>query len=146
MELILCISKSVNEKIIPLIDELKFIGLDRTGSERIELFLFAMALGVKEGKRTPFQGKSTFVRESAIKSMDGAMSNIFSLLVDELRKSNEEEKIDNKTYAFKVAEEYANTGFIHIGEMLSGTPDIESLQYQLIEEMDDKYAEIHKID
>ena len=66
-----------------------------------------MALGIKTGKRTPLKAHVSFIREESIKNHGCAMSYIFSVLVDELRKTNEEDKIDNKEKAFEVAEEYA---------------------------------------
>lgn len=138
----LSIDKNVNDKIIPNIDEKKFMGLDKTNSDRIELFMFAMALGIKNQKRTPLRAKHGFILETSIKGFDGAMSSIYSLLVDELRKEHEEDCIDNKELAFKVAEEYANTGFNIIDAWMNSGKDEETLQYSLIEEMDSKFEEI----
>jgi len=138
----LSIDNRVNDKVIPMIDEMKFLGLDKSNSERIELFIFAMALGVKEKKRTPLKSQHGFILEKSIRSMDGAMSNIVSLLVDEVRKSKEEDHIDDKDYAFRVAEEYANTGFSIIESWLTSKKDEETMQYSLIEEMDDKFVDI----
>ena len=90
----LYIDKNISEEVIPKIDDSKLLGLDNSNSERIELFLFAMSLGKKEGRRTPLKVKHGFILETSIKSVDGALSYIFSLLVDELQKINEEDKIE----------------------------------------------------
>lgn len=138
----LSIDKKVNDTIIPLIDESKLFGLDKSNAERTELFLFAMAIGIKLQKRTPLSVSHGFILESSVKSIDGAMSFIFSLLVDELRKTHEEDKIDNKDLAFKLAEEYANTGFLKIHSWIESKKDSETLQYELIEEMDEMFEQL----
>ena len=69
-------------------------------------------------------------------------SYIFSLLVDELQKINEEDKIDDKDYAFKIAEEYANTGFQIIAKWLSSKIDEENLRYSLLEDIDEAFENI----
>lgn len=141
----LSIEKRINEEIVPIIDNTQFLGLDKGNTDRIGLFLFAMALGIKEGKRTPLRVHDGLILESSIKSVDGAFSYIFSVLVDELRKINEEDKIDNKQLAFQIAEEYANTGFLTIEKWLSkinNDDDIEALRFSLIEEMDEKLQSI----
>ena len=138
----LSIDNEINEKVIPELDKTNLLGLGKTSSDRTGLFMFAMALGVKEGKRTPLSSKHGFILEASIKSFDGAMSLLFSLLVQELQGTNEEEKIDNKDYAFMVAEEYANTGFQKIKEWVNHIEDEESVTYSLIEELDAKYEEL----
>lgn len=138
----LYIDKNISEEVIPKIDDSKLLGLDNSNSERIELFLFAMSLGIKEGRRTPLKVKHGFILETSIKSVDGALSYIFSLLVDELRKINEEDKIDDKDYAFKIAEEYANTGFQIIAKWLSSKIDEENLRYSLLEDIDEAFENI----
>lgn len=140
----LYIDKRINETLIPKIDETHFLGLNVPDSDRLELFLFAMALGVKQGVRTPLGTKHGFILEPSIKSVDGAMSYLFSLLVDELKKINEEDKIDDKDYAFKVAEEYANTGFRIIDELMNKEMDEESQKYGLLEELDEEFESIRR--
>ena len=140
----LYIDKRINETIITKIDETHFLGLNVPDSDRLELFLFAMALGVKQGVRTPLSTKHGFILEPSIKSVDGAMSYLFSLLVDELKKINEEDKIDDKDYAFKVAEEYANTGFRIIDELMNKEMDEESQKYGLLEELDEEFESIRR--
>lgn len=141
----LFIEKKINEKTIPKIDETNFLGLGKP-TDRIVLFLFAMALGVKKGERTPLKTHAGFILENSIKAFPGAYSYIFSILVDELRKENNEDKIDDKSLAFHVAEEYANTGFLIIEKLVSSCNDdnekITELKYNLILEMDEKFEEI----
>lgn len=139
----LSIDKRINDAIIPEIDKTKLLGLDKSNVDRIELFLFAMAIGVKQGLRTPLLASHGFILESSILSNDIAMSEIYSVMVREMRKRNEEEKIGDKDEAFLVAQEYANTGFQVISEWLSNLKkkDSEAIMWDLLEEMDTKYED-----
>lgn len=144
----LSIDKHINDSVIPAIDETKILGLDKGASERIELFLFAMALGVRLGKRTPLKVQHGFIRETSIKGLMGAMSTIYSLLVNEVKNTSDEDKIDDKNLAFKVAEEYANTGFIEIEKWIptiATKDDAINLMWKCIGEMDEKYENIIQI-
>lgn len=140
----LSIDKRINDAVVPEIDKTKLLGLDKSNVDRIELFLFAMAIGVKQGLRTPLLASHGFILESSILSNDIAMSEIYSVMVNEMRKRNEEEKIGDKDEAFLVAQEYANTGFQVISEWLSNLKkkDSEAIMWDLLEEMDTKYSEL----
>lgn len=134
----LSISKKVDKEIIPSIDNNKLLGLDKTTSERIDLFLFAMALGIESGKKKELDQKVGVILAQSVKPFQ--MSMIFSVLVDDLRKRNEIEKIGNQDEAFTVAQEYANAGFEEIQNMLEKNEDI--LLWQMINELDEKYDEL----
>jgi len=137
------IDKKINDSTIPEIDKTGLLGLDKLSIDRIELFLFAMAIGVKEGHRTPLSASHGFILDSSVLSNDGAMSQIYSLQVEELRKINEEEKIGNKDEAYTIAQEYANTGFLVITSWLSNLKkaDEDALLWDLIDELDTKYEQ-----
>lgn len=140
----LSIDKKVNDTIISSIDKTKIMRLDKTSVDRIDLFLFAMAIGVKEGKRTPLTASHGFILESSFSKTVGPMSGIYSLLVQEMRKNNEEEKISDKDEAFLVAQEYANTGFLKIGDWIKDLKngDDDAVLWDLIDELDSKYEEL----
>lgn len=137
----LSIENKINDKLIPKIDDNEFLGLDKNHSSRIELFMFALALGVKEGKRTPLKTQHGFILESSIKAYEGAMSCMVSLLLDELKETNEEDKIDNKDEVFICAEEYANTGFEIISKLVNNEDD-DTILFDFIDEMNKKYSDI----
>lgn len=140
---ILGIEKKIfTESVIPYIDKTKFLGLDNSNSRRIELFLFALAIGVKENKKTPLTAFHGVIRESSINPND--MAKIYTVLVHELRKTNEEEKIGDKDLAFQVAQEYANTGFLTIQKWLDNldSKDEETVLWDLILELDEKFSQI----
>ena len=68
------------------------------------------------------------------------MSAIFSLMVEEMRKVNTEEKISDIETAFNIIQEYANTGFIEMSKWMKETKDNDKI-WDLINEMDDMYEE-----
>lgn len=134
----LSISKKVDKEIIPSIDNNKLLGLDKSASERIDLFLFAMALGIKSDIKKELDQKVGVIRAESMKPFH--MSMIFSVLVDDLRNRNEIEKIGDQDEAFTVAQEYANAGFEEIQNMLGKNE--ETLMWQIINILDEKYDEL----
>lgn len=147
----LSIEKSVFDKVIPQIDNAKLLGLNSSTSERIDLFLFAMALGVNNGKPTSIKSKQGLIRDTSINPPSN-MSMLFSLLVEVAREKNEIDKISDRDEAFEIAQIYANTGFTEIEALLhkvdldqQGKADIEaenSLIWEFLAKLDLKYHEI----
>lgn len=131
----LSVTKKVDEKIIPNIDSNKFLGLDKPTSERIDLFLFAMAMGIEKGEKKGLEQKIGIIRNPSVNP--SAMSMIFSVLVDDLIKRNEIEKIGDQDEAFIVAQEYSNTGFEEIQKMIN--MDEDTLLWKMINILDEKY-------
>jgi hypothetical protein len=137
----LSIDKSLIDTLIKKIDSENYLGLGTADSQRIDLFLFAMAIGLAEGRRTPLKTSHGFILETAVKPRQLSMMN--SVLVNELRKTNEEEKITDKEMLFKVAEEYANTGFQIIqNDWMKNDQDAEERALTLLNILDDKYDEL----
>ena len=134
----LSIEKSAKESIIAKIDERKFLGLDNDTVEHIEMFMFAAAIGIHMGKRTPLSSKLGFIQATAIRPEQ--MSAIFSVMVDEMRKANTEDKINDRDVAFSIIQEYANTGLSEIGKWMDETKGNDKL-WDLIMDMDDMYEE-----
>ena len=60
--------------------------------------------------------------------------------VDEMRKANTEEKINDRDTAFNIIQEYANTGLIEIGKWMEETKGNDIL-WELIGDLDDMYEE-----
>lgn len=134
----LSIEKNAKETIVAKIDERKFLGLDNDTVEHIELFMFAAAIGIHMGVRTPLSSKLGFIQATAVRPEQ--MSAIFSVMVDEMRKANTEDKINDRDIAFSIIQEYANTGMIEIGKWMAETRDNDKL-WDLISDMDDMYEE-----
>lgn len=135
----LFIDKKYETAVIDKIDAEKILGLNFPDCERMDLFLFAMSLGVNAGYRTPLNAKKGLILETALNNRPEAKAAIYSLSIEELRKMNQEDKLDDKDFAFQVAEEYANTGFGIMEKWFSGhVPNV----YQFIKEMDDRYEQL----
>lgn len=135
----LSIEKNAKDHIVSKIDERGFLGLDNDNAERIEMFMFAAAVGIRMGVKTPLNSKTGFILASAVRPEQ--MSAIFSLLVDEMRNANSEDKISNRDIAFNIVQEYANTGLIEIGKWMSDYPKDTDKLWELINDMDDMYEE-----
>lgn len=111
----------------------------KTNGERADVFMIALALGVNKGERTSSKGKHGFILESVAKGKDSLMSYIYSVAVDELRKSGQENQITDTNVVYGIAEEYANTGFEIIKQMIPDFDkyDEEEFDFALIEMMDE---------
>lgn len=134
----LSIDKKIKESVVARIDERRFLGLDNESVQHIEMFMFAAAVGIHMGIRTPLNTKLGFIQATAIRPEQ--MSAIFSLMVDEMRKMNTEDKINDLDTAFNIIQEYANTGLIEIGKWMDDTKDNDKL-WELIGELDEMYDE-----
>ena len=111
----------------------------KTNGERADIFMIALALGVNKGERTPSKAKLGFILESVARGKDSLMSFIYSVAVDELRKSGQENQITDTNVVYGIAEEYANTGFEIIKQMIPDFDkyDEEEFMFALIEMMDE---------
>ena len=137
----------VLDKIVKQIDDKKFLGLgkgkaDDDMASRAELFLFAMAIGLNEGKRRPLGASRGFVQDTAIPGngdfygVSNAMSLIFSVALSELRKEDKADNIHDMAEARRIAQEYANTGFYVIEKWLNDKNlDEETIMNKLIAKM-----------
>lgn len=134
----LSIDRKIKDSIIAGIDDRKFLGLDNETIPHIEMFMFAAAVGIHIGVRTPLNSKLGFIQATAVRPEQNSL--IYSVMVDEMRKTNTEDQISNQDTAFNIIQEYANTGLIEIGKWLSDTKGDDKV-WELIEEMDDMYEE-----
>lgn len=117
----------------------------RSKGERIDGFMHAFALGVKEGVRTPSKATLGVINESAAKGRDYALSFIYSVALRDLRKEGKENLIKDKKTVFTIAEEYANTGFKIMAETFPRDPGAyneELYEMELLQMMDDMYKKI----
>lgn len=118
----------------------------KSKGERIDGFMLAFALGVREGYRTPSRSSLGVINETAARGRDNALPFIYSVALRDLRKEGRDNLISDAREVFKIAEEYANTGFKVLTErMLPKNPDEydeETFEMELIQMMDEKYAEI----
>lgn len=126
------------DNVIAFIDSNDMLYL-KTNGERADVFMVAFALGVNKGVRTPSKAKNGFIREYSANGKDLLMSFIYSVAVDELRKNGQENKITDTNVVYSIAEEYANTGFEMIKQMIPDFSkyDEEEFEFALIEMMDE---------
>lgn len=128
-------------KIIAEIDNNNLLGLNKSNVTRAKLFMFAMSLGIETNIVTPLKNiyQGGFIRSESIDPQANALLHAFYLSTF----SNPYEEIDmitNKQNAFKLAEEYANTGFKIMEDYL--TQNEEHLILSLLEEIQEGYEKI----
>ena len=127
-------------------DKIPAVKMLNFGAERntnTVMYLFAMTLGIKEGERTPSVAKEGVVQATSFRNQDLAMSLVYSLAIQELRKAGKENEINDEDTVFRIAEEYANTGFKVIEEMVDFNDyNEEDFENELILMMDEMYEEI----
>lgn len=138
------VTNSVNNKVIAKIDSSHFLSLDNDSCDRTDLFMFALALGLEEKKRTPLDSTHGLILESTFGRSHIAMSEVYALMIDSLIGTEEEDHMDDKDLAYTIAQEYANTGFGIIAEWLTDTSEDneEIIIHELISKMSKKFKEI----
>lgn len=127
------------KQVIDKIDKDNFMKLSTNHTSRSLLFAFAMSLGVETKTRTKLENlySGGLILEKSIEPKLQALiySQYISLLKDP---DNELDLISNNNSVFKVAEEYANTGFEIIESYYnSKKPDV--LLWELITELNEQY-------
>jgi hypothetical protein len=112
--------------------------------ERIDIFMLALSIGVREGYRTKSSKSEGLILEATAKGKDSVISLILSVALQELKKQNKEEEINNSEIVYGIAEEYANTGFSILEKIFSNytTTKDDSTTYKLIEMLDEKFDDI----
>jgi uncharacterized protein YozE (UPF0346 family) len=133
-----------SKQLLEKIDEINYMGLGLKKITRSELFLFAMSLGVESKTRTdiinPYTGG--LILEKSIDGKTHAL--MYSQFIVSLKDpENELDKIADKEYVYKMAEQYANAGFEIIADYLENNkPDI--LVWTLFSELDQQYDNVVK--
>ena len=130
------ISKNAKE-IIDNIDSINYFLLGDKTTSRSELFLFAMALGIDT---IPTQLENThpggLILEKSIDST--TLSSMYASFIRSLQDEQLDE-ITNKGKVFKMAQEYANTGFENIDDYIKNKKNQKDLAWELLKEMDNQY-------
>ena len=115
-------------------------GYGRANSiSRSQLFAFAMALGFEINEGTPLdkQYQGGFIQDTAF---DG---RLMALICGEWLCSIGEDNLDqmtNKSAIYKLAEQYANTGFNIIAKQMAEQSE-EELLFDMLMELDDMYEQ-----
>jgi hypothetical protein len=130
------------KQLIEKIDEENYLGLGNKGITRSELFLFAMSLGVESESPTevknPYTGGLVLDKSIDGKTQASMYAQFISLLKDP---ENELDTIAKKSEVYKMAEQYANTGFEYIADYLAKKKP-EDLVWDLFLELDKQYEAI----
>ncbi len=139
------IDSYVQSKIIPQIDDLDFMKLGKSSCDRSDLFLFAVAIGIENGQRKPLKKRVDFIRSETLDYFKRA--TLRSILINQLIHDNEIENLDDDSLAYQYAEEYANTGFYVLNDMIStlnnGIDSNESYMLFFLQKARDLYNEIY---
>lgn len=132
------ISNKASE-IVDNIDNTNILSLGRNSSNRITLFIFAMARGLRT-LAIPLAStkQGGFILETAIDHESKAL--IYACYIGSLSNINHLDSILDKEKIFSLAQEYANTGFENIDSDMKEYKE-SSIPYHLIEQLDDMYEE-----
>jgi hypothetical protein len=125
------------KKIVNKIDETHYLDLQLGGGKnvstpRIDLFLFAMALGM-DTVPTELKQPDTFFRDEYVKTKHDAF--FYAAYIHNLEDKDDLDKVSNKEQVYKLAQCYANTGFDLIGDMMQNKTESVA-ELELIKEMD----------
>ena len=129
------------KQLIEIIDEENYLGLGSKGITRSELFLFAMSLGFES--KSPTELKNPYTGGLVLdKSVDGkTQAMMYAQFISQLYDpENELDAIAKKADVYKLAEQYANTGFECIAGYIE-TKKPEALLWDLFKELDAQYEE-----
>lgn len=123
---------------IDKIDSSKLLNLDNKSSSRMELFLFALALGVESGIETDLTRTDTLVRAEYINTKNDAF--LYATYIADLDKDTEIEEIENVSKVYGKAQRYANTGFKIIDGMFEKSEEVVRLE--LLKDLDEMYEAV----
>lgn len=134
------IDKAINASVVVSIDEKKFLALDNSTTTRIELFLFAMTLGIPVCK-TPLDSMESFALEQSIKNHHKSL--MYASFISKLPDESKLEDAVAKEKVYSDAQQYANTGFQIISDMMkSKSPSVIELElFSGLDEMYNDYFE-----
>jgi hypothetical protein len=113
----LSVDNYINDNVVPRVDACDYMHLGKSAEgDRIDLFMYAAALGYSMGKRTPIKSKHGFILNVHIP--DHYRSLIWSVFIHECIEAKSEVVNDFDQAEF-VIQEYANTGFYEIENRLN---------------------------
>lgn len=126
------------KRTIERIDETRLLNLDNKNCSRMELFLFALALGVESGIKTELTKTDTLVRGEYINTKNEAF--LYSTFIAESPQDKNMDEVENISKVYGEAQKYANTGFKLIDGMFEKSE--ETVRLELLKELDDMYKSI----
>lgn len=136
---VLYISSEAKE-IINQIDENNYLGLSNSEISRLELFTFAMALGMDVDIKKDISKKESLIRASYLEGQDEE-ALLLSLFINNIDDKNNLEDCIKKDKIYDLAQKYANQGFDIINSMMCTKPDSIKV-LEMIKDLDERYREI----
>lgn len=137
---------SVDEVLIENVINNKIKKLDVLGlkhKNNCVIYMVCLALGVHKGLRTKSQkGSPGLARVDTFSKEDIAFIN--AVVLEELRKDGQENKITDDTLVNKIITEYVNTGLNIIDEMIPDPAlyDSELVSYELLSIVSEEYERL----
>lgn len=125
---------------IEKIDKVKLLNLDNKNCSRMELFLFALALGVESGIETDLTKTETLVRAEYINTKNEAF--LYSIYIADLETEGDLENINDISQVYGKVQRYANTGFKIIDGMFEKSEEVVRLE--LLQELNEMYGSIEE--
>lgn len=126
------------KKTIEKIDDSHLLSLDTKNCSRMDLFLFAMALGIESGIETDLSKPETLVRGEYINTKNEAY--IYSAFIGDMDDTDDLEQLNNVGNIYAKAQKYANTGFKLINNYFEKAEEVVRLE--LLQELDEAYNSI----
>ena len=126
------------KKTIERIDETHILSLDTKNCSRMDLFLFAMALGIESGIETDLSKSETLVRVEYINTKNEAY--LYAAFIGDMDNTDNLEQLNNVGNIYSKAQKYANTGFKLINNYFEKAEEIVRLE--LLQELDEAYNSI----
>lgn len=127
---------AAQKKIVDKIDKNKFLDLNDVSMSRMDLFIFAMALGIESNIESNVKSKESFVRSEYVKIKHDAL--LYSIYIYQLQDKEQLDSIINRDKIFELAQNYANTGFDLIDDMMKNKAE-SIIELELIKELDEDY-------
>ena len=132
-------TKQVAETTVVKIDESNFLELNLGSVTRLELFLYAMAIGSRK-PLVEMQNRSSFIRGEDLRKHPDAIALITSLKIGAKKDFESlESALENKEIGI-YAEKCANIGFMIIDDLIE-THGHSNDYLKFIEELDDLFDE-----
>lgn len=128
------------KKIIDKIDKSQLLSLDIKNCSRLDLFLFAMALGIDSGAETDLSQIDSLVRGEYIKTKYEAY--LYAAFIGDIENTDDLELLNDVGNIYFKAQRYANTGFILINSYFEKAEEVVRLE--LLQELDQSYDLLEK--
>ena len=134
----IAIEQHFKDELVNDIREQNYLGFESSHNE--ELFLYALALGWTQRMKPEVKRKASggWARTESFTPKLCTCIDLLHYIEMGLDKPDE---LRDRKRAYKLAEEYANGGFLMMEQEMKSEPDSEQAAHELVEWMDRKYRE-----